>query len=119
MRWISAAAFVPLWAGLLLVGSPVPTCAEHPSFGELQVHLDDGLVSVIATEAPLDVVIREIAVKANLKLIQHVALDIAARRQPEGGVELAVLMQRPRGLLHPEGAYVALYRWRPDLTPPL
>ena len=47
------------------------------------------------------------------QLLQHVALDLSARRQTDGTVELAVLMQRPRGLIQQADAFVALYRWRP------
>jgi HEAT repeat protein len=66
---------VPLWAGLLLLGGPVLSGAADQGVGELRVQLDGGLVSVTATEVPLEVVVREIAVKADLRLIQHVVLD--------------------------------------------
>ena len=51
-------------------------------------------------------------------VLEHVALDIGARLstdpgQPEGTVELAVLMQRSRGVIQEADAFVALYRWSP------
>jgi len=47
------------------------------------------------------------------QVLQHVALDISARRQPDGTVELAVLMQRSRGVIQQADAFVAMYRWTP------
>ena len=66
---------VPLWAGLLLLGSPVLFGAPVHTSGELQVQVDGSLVSVIANQVPLEVVVREIAVKTGVRLIQQVALD--------------------------------------------
>ena len=43
--------------------------------------------------------------------LEHVALDVAARRRG-GAVELAVLWARPPGVLVAPDAYVTLYRWR-------
>lgn len=71
----SLTSLVPLWAGLLLLGSPVLFGATVPAGGELQVQVDNGLVSVTADEVPLDIVVREIADQADLRLIQHIALD--------------------------------------------
>lgn len=77
---------VPLWAGLLLLGSPVLSGATDQAVGELRVQLDSGVVSVTAYEVPLEVVVQEIAVKADLRLMQHVALDrpvsVSVDRQP-------------------------------------
>jgi hypothetical protein len=66
---------VPLWAGLLLLGNPVLSWAANENVGELQVHYKDGLVSLTAHEVPLDIIVQEIALKADLRLVQHVALD--------------------------------------------
>ncbi|GAB5536408.1 MAG: hypothetical protein Rubg2KO_26570 [Rubricoccaceae bacterium] len=49
------------------------------------------------------------------QVLQHVALDISARRQADGTVELAVLMQRSRGVIQPADAFLVLYRWRPEV----
>lgn len=48
------------------------------------------------------------------QVLQHVAFDMSARRKPDGTVELAVLMQRSRGVIQQADAFLALYRWRPD-----
>ena len=42
-----------------------------------------------------------------------VAVDLAVRRGAGGAVELAVLWQRPRGLLRRGGSAVELFRWAP------
>ena len=41
-----------------------------------------------------------------------VALDLAARRGPDGDVELAVLLARPPGVFQTPESRVVLYRWR-------
>ena len=41
-----------------------------------------------------------------------VALDLAARRGPDGGVELAVLLARPPGVFQTPESRIVLYRWR-------
>ena len=72
----SHASLFPLWAGLLILGSPVPSlgeAGENP--GELQVRVDEGLISLTSRDVPLQVVVREIAMQADLRLVQHVALD--------------------------------------------
>lgn len=56
------------------------------------------------------------------QVLQHVALDLSVRvspdpGQPEGALELAVLMQRSRGVIQQADAFLALYRWRPDPAP--
>ena len=49
------------------------------------------------------------------QVLQHVALDLSVRRSPDGFLDLAVLMQRSRGVIQPADAFLALYRWRsPD-----
>ena len=45
------------------------------------------------------------------------AQDLAVRRGPEGGVELAVLMVRPPGVLQTPESRVILFRW--DGAPPV
>jgi len=72
----SFAALVPLWAGLLILGSPaLSLAAADDNTGKLQVQVEGGLVSLIAHEVPLDIIVQEIAVKADLRLVQHVVLD--------------------------------------------
>lgn len=82
----SSTSFVPLWAGLLLLGSPVLFGASVQAVGELQVQVDGSLVSVTADEVPLEVVVQEIAARTDTRLIQHVALDrpvsVSIDRQP-------------------------------------
>lgn len=63
-----------LGMGLLIVGNPVLSWSDD-SVGGLQLQLADGLLSVTADQVPLDVVIREIAVNADLRLIQHATLQ--------------------------------------------
>lgn len=65
---------VPLWAGLLLLGSPVQSWAAGEA-GDLRVHCEHGRVTLRANDVPLDFVLQELAVAANLRLTQHVALD--------------------------------------------
>lgn len=64
------------WAGLLIIGSLVPLgllADEHR--GELQLTVDEGLVSLAARNVPLEDVLREIALQHELRLVQHVVLD--------------------------------------------
>jgi len=77
----------PLWAGLLLFGGLAPLFADagdQPS--ELQVDVHDGLVTLNARNTPVSDVIREIAIRSDLRLVQHVILDealsITVERQP-------------------------------------
>lgn len=78
---------VPLWAGLLIVGSLAPPFAvagEHG--GSLSVHIDDGLITLTARNAALQDVLAEIAAQSNLRVVQHVPLDrivsLAMEAQP-------------------------------------
>jgi len=80
-------ARVPLWARLLILSSLVPPFAgADEGSGGLQVHVEDGLVSVIAQDVPVHDVLREIAVKNDLRLVQHIVLDrvvsLTIERQP-------------------------------------
>ena len=50
--------------------------------------------------------------------LQHVPIDVGARRAADGALEFAVLMQRSAGLLQSGDAYLALYRWSPTLSRP-
>ena len=66
---------VPLWAGLLFLGSPVLFCESAAGTTDLQVSVEGGLVSVIADNVPVEFVVRDIADKADLRLVQHGAVD--------------------------------------------
>ena len=65
---------VPLWAGLLLIGSPVLSWAAGETDGFL-VHCERGQVTLRADDVPLDFVLQELAAAASLRLTQHVSLD--------------------------------------------
>ena len=67
--------WVPLWAGLLLLGSPVLSGAAPDDGGEFFVAYEGGLISLRADDVPLDFVIQEIAARAELRFVQHIALD--------------------------------------------
>lgn len=76
-----------LWAGLLICSSLVPAfAAEQKNTGDLEVRIDGGLISVLAQNVPVQDVVREIAVQADLRLVQHVELDqtisLTIERQP-------------------------------------
>ncbi|MDH3440998.1 MAG: HEAT repeat domain-containing protein [Gammaproteobacteria bacterium] len=65
-----------LWARLLIFSSLAPLVAmADENTGELQITVDEGLVSLAARNAPLQDVVREIAAQHDLRLVQHVALD--------------------------------------------
>ena len=66
----------PLWAGLLLISGLAPICgaaAEHAA--ALLVRVDEERVSVTARDVRLADIVREIAAKCDLRLVEHVALD--------------------------------------------
>jgi len=66
----------PLGAGLLILCSLVPSfAAEGDQPGELQVLMRDGLVTLHARNMSVEDVIREIAIRSDLRLVQHVHLD--------------------------------------------
>ena len=68
----------PLWAGLLILGSLAPFFAgADDRTGELSVRVDDGLVSLTASDVPVQDVIQEIATQSDLRIVQHVTLDRA------------------------------------------
>lgn len=77
MKKISRSRFFsfPLWAGLLILGSPVPLLADADEHTDLSVKvLDQDLISLSAYRAPVQDVLQEIARSANLKIIQYVGL---------------------------------------------
>ena len=66
----------PLWAGLLILGGLAPTLAsqaENSSGFELRVA--NGLVSLAADKASLQQIVDEVALQAELQLIQHGTLN--------------------------------------------
>ena len=66
----------PLWAGLLILGSLAPLVAgANEGEDKLSVRVDDGLVSLIARDVPVQDVLQEIAAQSDLRIVQHVALD--------------------------------------------
>jgi len=76
-----------LWVGLLIIGSLVPHVVEaEEQVSELRLSVDEGLVSLMAHDVPLQDVMREIAVQHELRLVQHRPLDrlvnIEIERQP-------------------------------------
>ena len=67
---------IPLWAGLLILGSLAPLLAgANERIGELSVQFDHDLVSLNAHNVALQDVLQEIAKQGNLRIVQHVALD--------------------------------------------
>jgi len=83
----SRTSMMTRWAGLLIFSSLVPAfVVADEGISDLQVRVDDGLVSVIAQDVPVRDVLREIAVKNDLRLVQHVVLDrlvsLTIERQP-------------------------------------
>ena len=86
-RTISRPTFVPVWVGLLVLGSLTSAITEaaEPD-GELSVQMDDGLLSVAAVNVPLTDIMQEVAAVSDLRLVQHLSLDRAVSleitRQP-------------------------------------
>lgn len=87
-RTISRPTFVPVWVGLLVLGSLTSAIAEEAAEpdGELSVQMDGGLLSVAAVNVPLTDVIQEVAAASDLRLVQHLSLDrvvsLEITRQP-------------------------------------
>ncbi len=76
-----------LWAGLLILSSLAPlVVVADENTSELQIAVDEGLVSLTVRDVPLQDVVQEIAVQLELRLVQHVTLDrlvsIDIERQP-------------------------------------
>lgn len=99
----------PLWAGLLILGGLV-----HSSFagaGEISVRVDGDSISVAAQNAPLQVLVDELAVKTGLRLIQHVNLDdsvsMAIERQPLNDVLEKLLEHHSYQVFRPQGSDAA------------
>jgi len=67
---------IPLGAGLLILGSLAPFFAgANERSSELTVLINDDRVSLNARNANLQDVLQAIALQANLRIVQHVALD--------------------------------------------
>lgn len=75
-RKTSNTSLLSLWAGLLILSSPVQSLLADEEFpGEPMVQFDGILVRLSVQNTSIDDVVREIAAKAGLRLVQHVALD--------------------------------------------
>ncbi len=71
----SRRGLIPLGAGLLILGGSVPSWADEAPVAASTLLVEDGLVTLTADSVPVGDLIREIALRADLRLVQHVALQ--------------------------------------------